>query len=95
MAYQDYFSFEMKGHVGILRLCRPDRLNTVNYDWYNGHYYGSSYYGFDDYGDAFEYSDYYVEPSSDNRYSNDDDDDDDWDIFDSWDSSDTDWSSDW
>ncbi len=36
MAYQDYFSFEMKGHVGILRLCRPDRLNTVNYDWYNG-----------------------------------------------------------
>ena len=69
--------------------------DPVDYDWYNGHYYGSSYYGFDDYGDAFEYSDYYVEPSSDNRYSNDDDDDDDWDIFDSWDSSDTDWSSDW
>ena len=38
-------------------------------------------------GDAFEYSEYYVEPS--------DDDDDDSSIFDSWDSGDTDWDSDW
>ncbi|MBO5557099.1 MAG: enoyl-CoA hydratase/isomerase family protein [Oscillospiraceae bacterium] len=36
MAYTDCFSFEMRGHVGIIRLCRPDRLNTVNFDWYNG-----------------------------------------------------------
>ena len=55
-------------------------------DWYEDHYYGESYPYFEDSRDAFEYSDYYVEPSSD---------DDDSDIFDSWDSSDTDWDSDW
>lgn len=60
----------------------------VDYDWYNGHYYGTTYAGFEDAGDAFEASGYYVEPSQD-------DDSDDSDIFDSWDSGDTDWSSDW
>ena len=56
-------------------------------DWYEDHYYGESYPYFEDSRDAFENSDYYVEPSSD--------DDDDSSIFDSWDSSDTDWDSDW
>ena len=64
----------------------------TDYDWYNGNYYGTSYYGFDSYDDAFEYSGYYEEPDSS---SSSRDDDDDWDVFDSWDSSDTDWSSDW
>ena len=56
------------------------------YEWYQGGYYGSTYDGFDDPSDAFEDSDYYVEPSSDS---------DDSDIFDSWDVGDTDWDSDW
>ena len=60
------------------------------YDWYGGHYYGDSYDGFDDPADAFEASSYYVEPSDD-----DDDDYGDSDLFDSWDSGDTDWDSDW
>ena len=57
-------------------------------DWYEDAYYGSMY-PFDDAGDAFERSSYYHESSSDS------DSDSDSDIFDSWDSSDTDWSSDW
>ena len=43
---------------------------------------------FENAGDAFEQSSYYVEPSQD-------DDDSDSSIFDSWDSFDTDWDSDW
>ena len=62
----------------------------VDYDWYAGNYYGKEYDGFADYGEAFENSGYYVEPQS---YTSDSDDDSS--IFDSWDSSDTDWSSDW
>ena len=57
-------------------------------DWYGDGYYGRSYPGFLDEGEAFEHSDYYVEPS-DNDSSSDSD------IFDSWDSGDTDWDSDW
>jgi len=53
--------------------------------WYEGGYRGSSYDGFEDEADAFENSGYYVEPSSDSDSS----------VFDSWDSSDTDWDSDW
>ena len=55
--------------------------------WYEGGYYGEEYPYFEDAGDAFEYSDYYEAPSegdSDNSG-----------VFDSWDSGDTDWSSDW
>ena len=62
----------------------------MDYDWYAGNYYGKEYDGFADYGEAFENSGYYVEPQS---YTSDSDDDSS--IFDSWDSSDTDWSSDW
>lgn len=57
--------------------------------WYDD-YYGRTY-DFEDSSQAFEQSDYYVEPS-DSDYDDDDWDDDDWD---SWDSSDTDWDSDW
>lgn len=60
----------------------------VDYDWYHGNYYGETYDGFEESGDAFEYSNYYVEPGSN-------DSDSDSDVFDSWDSSDTDWDSDW
>lgn len=59
------------------------------YDWYHDNYYGESYPYFDDYSDGFEYSDYYEEPDSSDSGSSDSD------IFDSWDSGDTDWSSDW
>ena len=70
-----------------------DDGDWVYYDAPDGDWYGDGYYGTiaPDYvedGDDFEYSEYYVEPS-------DDDDDDDSSIFDSWDSSDTDWDSDW
>ena len=68
-----------------------DYDEPVDYDWYHDNYYGESYDGFDDYGDAFEYSDYYVEPSSHDSSDSDSDSD----VFDSWDISDTDWSSDW
>ena len=54
-------------------------------DWYGDGYYGSTY-PFDDYSDRFENSRYYEEPSSSDNDS---------DIFDSWDSGDTDWDSDW
>ncbi len=56
-------------------------------EWYDDAYYGETY-PFEDAGDAFEQSSYYVEPSQD-------DDDSDSSIFDSWDSFDTDWDSDW
>ena len=60
-------------------------------EWYDDSDYYSSYpygadLGYDNYT-QFESSSYYVEPSSDS--------DDDSDIFDSWDSFDTDWDSDW
>ena len=55
-------------------------------DWYQDAYYGSSY-PFEDSDYAFDNSEYYREPDSDS--------DSDSSIFDSWDSSDTDWSSDW
>ncbi len=55
-------------------------------DWYEDAWYGDSY-PFEERDDAFRYSDYYEEPSR-----NDSDSDS---IFDSWDSFDTDWSSDW
>ena len=57
-------------------------------DWYADSYYGETYSGFEDSRDAFEYSDYYYEPSSDS-------DSDDSSIFDDWDIGDTDWDSDW
>ncbi|MBR1820953.1 MAG: hypothetical protein IJ769_04950 [Clostridia bacterium] len=60
----------------------------VDYDWYHGNYSGKTYDGFEDYDDAFERSDYYVEPSSGDHDSNSS-------VFSSWDSADTDWSSDW
>ncbi len=62
----------------------------VDYDWYHDNYYGDTYDGFEDEGEAFERSGYYVEPGSDS-----DNDSDDSSVFDSWDSGDTDWSSDW
>ena len=55
-------------------------------EWYADSYYGTSYPYFDDASDAFEYSDYYVEPSDDHDDSG---------VFDNWDSGDTDWDSDW
>ena len=57
-------------------------------EWYDDCYYGSYYPSYDEYeyGTRFENTDYYVEPS---------DDDSDSDVFDSWDSFDTDWDSDW
>ena len=55
-----------------------------DYDWYHDNYYGDTYPGLEQ---NFEDSEYYVEPS--------DDDDDDSSIFSGWDSSDTDWDSDW
>ena len=69
-----------------------DDGDWVYYDAPEGDWYADSYYGtiapeYVEAGDAFEYSEYYVEPS--------DDDDDDSSIFDSWDSGDTDWDSDW
>ena len=72
----------------------------TDYDWYNGNYYGRTYYGFSDSSDAFENSNYYVEPSSDSSdssssYSSSYSSSDDSSVFDSWDSSDTDWDSDW
>ena len=57
-------------------------------NWYGDGYYGRSYPYFENEGEAFEHSEYYVEPS-DNDYSSDSD------VFDSWDSGDTDWDSDW
>ena len=56
-------------------------------EWYEDAYYGANY-PFVEADDAFENSDYYRESTSS---SNDSDSD----IFDSWDSFDTDWSSDW
>lgn len=55
-------------------------------DWYADGYYGSAY-AFEDDADAFEQSDYYVEPSSHDSGDSS--------VFDSWDSGDTDWDSDW
>ena len=57
-------------------------------DWHEADYYGSSYPYFADESDAFERTDYYVEPSDDDSSS-------DSDVFDSWDAGDTDWNSDW
>lgn len=54
-------------------------------DWYEDAWYGDSY-PFEEQGDAFLYSDYYEEPSQNDSDSS---------IFDSWDSFDTDWDSDW
>ena len=65
----------------------------VDYEWYAGNYCGEDYDGFADYGDAFENSGYYEQPDSSD--SDSDDDSDLGSIFDSWSSSDTDWSSDW
>ena len=55
-------------------------------DWYAEGDYERSY-PYDNSQDAFEHSDYYVEP--------DDHDRDDSGVFDSWDSGGTDWDSDW
>ena len=65
-------------------------LNQVLYDDYDDYWQGAAYY--DDYGvEDFEDTEYYEEPSD-----SDSDSDDDWDVdFDSWDSGDTDWGSDW
>lgn len=57
-------------------------------DWQAAEYYGDSYPYFADDEDAFEYTDYYVEPSADDSSS-------DSSVFDSWDSGDTDWGTDW
>ena len=57
-------------------------------DWYGDGYCGESYPFFEDEAEAFERSDYYEAPGSSSS-------DDDSGIFDSWDSNDTDWSSDW
>ena len=53
-------------------------------DWYGDGYCGEYYQGLPR-GEAFEDSGYYVEPSRDSDSQ----------VFDSWDSGDTDWSSDW
>lgn len=57
-------------------------------DWYGDGYYGRDYDGFEDETDAFERSPYYDASSGD-------DDGGDGDLYDSWDSGDTDWDSDW
>ena len=58
-------------------------------DWYGDGYYGEDYPYFEDDSQAFERSGYYEEPS---RSSSSDDDSS---VFDHWDSSSTDWDSDW
>ena len=58
-------------------------------DWHGGTYYGTEYPYFEDEAEAFEATDYYVEPGDD------DDADTDADIFDSWDIGDTNWDTDW
>lgn len=54
-------------------------------EWYQDAYYGEDY-PFEDSRDDFSNSGYYQEPSDSSSDSS---------VFDSWDSSDTDWSSDW
>ena len=58
-------------------------------DWHDAEYYGESYPYFAEEADAFEQTDYYIDPSDD------DDSDSDSDVFDSWDAGDTDWDTDW
>ena len=57
-------------------------------DWYQGAYYGETY-PFEDSRDDFSNSGYYEEPRDDSSSASDSD------VFDSWDSFDTNWSSDW
>lgn len=54
-------------------------------DWYQDAYYGEDY-PFENSDDDFSNSDYYQEPSDSSSDSS---------VFDSWDSSGTDWNSDW
>ena len=73
------------------------RLTDSDYEdnWYRDAYYGSSY-AFDDTADEFEYSPYYQAPSRSSSSSSSSSRDNDYDYdWDSWDSSDTDWDSDW
>ena len=34
MGFEDFFKFEQEGHVGIIRLARPDKLNTISAPFY-------------------------------------------------------------
>ena len=69
----------------------PKELKKNQKKYYNSYSYDSSYYI-----PSFENSSYYVEPSSSSSSSSwDDDDDYSWSSDDSWDSSSTDWDSDW
>ena len=34
MGYEAFFSFTQEGHVGIVRLARPERLNTISAPFY-------------------------------------------------------------
>ena len=34
MAYDEFLSFEQRGYVGIVRLARPQKLNTISAPFY-------------------------------------------------------------
>ena len=34
MSYQEFLSFERRGAVGIVRLARPEKLNTISAPFY-------------------------------------------------------------
>ena len=73
---------------------RYDNGDWVYYDapggeWYGDEYYGDDYPYFNNNDQPFEKSPYYEEPREDSDSSSDHA------VFDSWDSDDTDWDSDW
>ena len=80
--YQDYWYFFDDGAGEWEEYSAPG-----GDDWYQDAYYGETY-PFEDSADNFSQSEYYAEPQDDSSDS-------DSSIFDSWDSFDTDWSSDW
>lgn len=85
--YQNGTWYEYDKTSGWYKANKPQELSKHHKSYYQSYDYSTYYYI-----DNFEYSGYYVEPSS-----SDDDDwsSSDWDSGDSWDSSSTDWGSDW
>ena len=85
--YQSGSWYEYDDYMGWYYVDVHDDLRNNYKDYYQSSNF-SSYYDIDN----FENSDYYVEPS---YYDDDDDYDYDWDSGSSWDSSISDWDSDW
>lgn len=88
--YQNGSWYQYKNSSGWRNSNVPSHLKDNCSDYYKSNYYYSSY-GIDDFSDSI----YYEPPSSSSSSSYDDDDDYDWDSGSSWDSSSTDWDSDW